>query len=44
LIEHLTKQGELIIEPFAGAGRRGKIALKMGRRWIGSESYQAVMR
>jgi site-specific DNA-methyltransferase (adenine-specific) len=39
-IEHLTKPGELIVDPFAGTGRWGQIAIAMGRRWIGADIVQ----
>jgi DNA modification methylase len=31
LIDHLTEPGELIVDPFAGTGKWGKIAASMGR-------------
>ena len=37
LIEHLTKPGELIVDPFAGTATWGEIAASMGRRWIGCD-------
>jgi DNA modification methylase len=33
-IEH---PGELIVDPFAGTGERGRIAHEMGRRWLGCD-------
>jgi hypothetical protein len=37
VIEHLTRPGELIVDPFAGTGMWGKIATQMGRNWIGAD-------
>jgi DNA modification methylase len=36
-IEHLTKPAELIVDPFAGTGNWGRIAHRMGRRWLGCD-------
>jgi hypothetical protein len=40
IIEHLSEPGELIVDPFAGTGQWGKIAAKMGRRWLGADLQQ----
>ena len=40
LIEHLTAPGELIVDPFAGTATWGRIAVGMGRRWIGADVVQ----
>jgi hypothetical protein len=40
LIEQLTDPDELILDPFAGTGRWGQIAARMGRRWIGADIVQ----
>jgi 16S rRNA G966 N2-methylase RsmD len=40
LIEQLTEPGELIVDPFAGTGTWGEIAVSMGRRWVGSDIVQ----
>jgi hypothetical protein len=37
IIEHLTEPGELIVDPFAGTATWGRIAVGMGRRWIGAD-------
>jgi hypothetical protein len=37
LIEHLTAPGETIVDPFAGTGEWGRIAVGMGRKWIGCD-------
>jgi DNA modification methylase len=37
LIEHLAEPGELIVDPFAGTANWGRIAVSMGRRWIGAD-------
>lgn len=37
LIEQLTSPDELIIDPFAGTGKWGQIANRMGRCWIGAD-------
>ena len=37
LIQQLTDPDELIVDPFAGTGRWGQIASRMGRRWIGCD-------
>jgi DNA modification methylase len=36
-IKHLTNPGELIVDPFAGTAEWGRIAHKMGRRWLGAD-------
>jgi hypothetical protein len=36
-IYHLSRPGELIMDPFAGTGTWGCIAAAMGRRWIGCD-------
>jgi hypothetical protein len=36
-IEHLTEPGETIVDPFAGTATWGRIAVAMGRRWIGAD-------
>ena len=36
LIEHLTEPGETISDPFAGTATWGRIAVSMGRRWVGA--------
>ena len=38
LIEHLTRPGHLVVDPFAGSGSFGYAAQSMGRRFIGAES------
>ena len=35
IIERLTDPGELILDPFLGAGTTGVVAVRMGRRFIG---------
>jgi 16S rRNA G966 N2-methylase RsmD len=37
LFEHLTEPGETILDPFAGTATWGRIAVSMGRRWIGAD-------
>lgn len=37
IIEHLTDPGELIVDPFAGTATWGRIAARMGRRWLGAD-------
>lgn len=39
-IDCLTDPGELIVEPFCGPGMWGRIAHRMGRRWIGADIAQ----
>lgn len=36
-IEHLTEPGETIVDPCAGTGTWGRIAVEKGRRWIGCD-------
>jgi hypothetical protein len=36
-IEHETYQGETVVDPFAGTAEWGRIAVEMGRRWIGAD-------
>ena len=36
-IKFLTKEGDLVIDPFAGSNMTGAIAEKLNRRWIGIE-------
>ena len=38
LIEGLTRDDELIIDPFAGTGTTGEAALALGRRFLGAEN------
>lgn len=40
LIEQLTEPDEMIVDPFAGTGRWGEIANRMGRQWIGADIVQ----
>lgn len=37
LIDIFTKPGELVVDPFSGAGTFGKVAVENGRRFIGAE-------
>jgi hypothetical protein len=37
LIDALTEPGELIIDPFAGTAKWGRIAAERGRRWLGAD-------
>jgi hypothetical protein len=37
LVHHLTKPGELIIDPFAGVAQWGHVSSSMARRWIGAD-------
>ena len=36
-IHHLTEPGETILDPCAGTGEWGRIAVEMGRRWKGAD-------
>ena len=40
LIDALTNPGELIVDPFAGSGLWGRIAVSRKRRWIGCDIQQ----
>jgi DNA modification methylase len=37
LIDIFSKPGELVVDPFSGAGTFGKVAVESGRRFIGAE-------
>lgn len=37
LIEQLTEPDDRIVDPFAGAGKWGQIAVRMGRAWVGAD-------
>jgi adenine-specific DNA-methyltransferase len=34
VLRHFSKQGDLVLDSFAGSGTTGAVAHKMGRRWI----------
>ena len=36
-IRQLTELGEVVVDPFAGTGRWGKITWEKGRHWIGCD-------
>jgi DNA modification methylase len=36
-LEHFSKEGDLVLDPFMGSGTTAKICDKMNRRWIGFE-------
>jgi len=36
-IQQLAKRNALIVDPFAGTGKWGEVAARMGRRWIGCD-------
>lgn len=42
LIEHLTAPGERILDPFAGTATWGRIAVAMGRRWLGADTGEGA--
>lgn len=44
LILSWSDPGDTILDPFAGAGTTGKMALKNGRRFIGIEKNEAFFR
>lgn len=48
LIEHLvqlfTKEGQTVLDPFAGSGSHGVAAIRMGRKFIGFEIEEAYVR
>ena len=37
IIEKLTEQGALVVDPFVGAGTVPTACKRLGRRWIGCE-------
>jgi hypothetical protein len=37
LVQQLTEPDEIVADPFAGTGRWGEIAVRMGRAWIGAD-------
>ncbi len=37
MIEHSSKVGDLVLDPFAGSGSTGKACEKLDRKWIGIE-------
>ena len=36
-IQSWSKEGDLVYDPFSGSGTTSKIALEMGRKYLGSE-------
>jgi len=38
LVERLTQPGDLVLDPFLGAGTTGVAALRTGRRFIGIDN------
>jgi DNA modification methylase len=38
-----TREGDTVLDPFAGSGTTGEVALKMGRRAVLIESSQACI-
>ena len=37
-VNFLTREGELVYDPFAGSNTTGMVAEQLGRRWIGTEA------
>jgi DNA methylase len=43
-IKLLTKEGELVMDPFAGSNTTGAVAQKLKRRWIGVEAEKEYVK
>jgi len=43
LVERLTKPGDLVCDPFAGAGTTAVVSLQLGRRFVGCDIDQACV-
>ena len=37
IVEHLTQRGDLVVDPFMGAGTTGVVCRELGRRFVGCD-------
>jgi DNA modification methylase len=42
LIRHVTRPGDLVVDPFMGVGTTGEAALQLGRHFLGVDRDQAI--